>query len=117
MPEIKMPTQQEVESALVAAYDTAKSASNKASNSSIGQKISSSLNSYSKEIQDTIDVFLKNKGAITQQQLNELDEKTRQAKLKMLEAESGNTIVKYSLYIAVAVLTFGTLWFLTREKK
>jgi hypothetical protein len=35
----------------------------------------------------------------------------------MLEAESKNTMVKYGLYIAVAVLTFGVLWFLTREKK
>jgi hypothetical protein len=117
MAEIKIPTQQEVESILTAAYDTAKSASTKASNSSVGQQISTSLNSYSKEIQDTIDIFLKDKGAVTQQQLNELDEKTRQTKLKMLEAESKNTMVKYGLYIAVAVLTFSVLWFLTREKK
>ena len=48
--------------------------------------------------------------------MNELDEKTRQAKLKLLEAQSSNTFVRYGLYVAVAIFAFGTLWFLTRDK-
>jgi hypothetical protein len=82
----------------------------------ISKKIKEGLQTYSKDIQDLVDEMLRNKGAITEEQLNELDEKTRQAKFKLLESESSNTFVKYGLYVGVAIFAFGTLWFLTRDK-
>jgi hypothetical protein len=60
---------------------------------------------------------LQKRGAVTQNQLDELDEKIRQAKRKTLESESKNTFVKYGLYISVAFVAFGALWLITREKK
>ena len=60
--------------------------------------------------------FLQNQGVVTQEQLNQLDEKTKQAKLKLLEAESQNTFVRYGLYVAAGIFGFGILWFLTRDK-
>lgn len=108
--------QKELAELLVQAIETAKKAGDKAADTNISQKIKDGLNTYSQDIQDLVDKMLKNRGAITQKQLNELDEKTKQAKLKLLEAQSKNTFVKYGLYVAVAIFAFGTLWFLTRDK-
>jgi hypothetical protein len=119
-PDIQTPpinsTQNELAAIIARAIETASQAGNKAANSNISQKVKDGLYTYSKDIQDLVDEMLKNKGAITQQQLNELDEKTKKAKFKLLEAESSNTFVKYGLYVAVAIFAFGTLYFLTRDK-
>lgn len=109
-------TQNELAAIIARAIETASNAGNKAASSNISQKVKDGLYTYSKDIQDLVDEMLKNKGAITQQQLNELDEKTKQAKFKLLEAESSNTFVRYGLYVAVAIFAFGTLYFLTRDK-
>lgn len=108
--------QNEIAAMIAKAIEAATKAGNKAANSNISQKVKDGLYTYSKDIQDLVDEMLANKGAITKEQLNQLDEKTKQAKLKMLEAESSNTFVRYGLYVAVAIFAFGTLWFLTREK-
>jgi hypothetical protein len=111
------PNQNQQLTAIIAqALEVASKAGNKAANSNISQQIKDGLYTYSNDIQSLVDEMLKNRGAITQQQLNELDEKTKQAKFKLLEAESSNTFVRYGLYVAVAIFAFGTLWFLTRDK-
>ena len=118
-PDIQTPpinSQNDLARLIARAIEAATQAGNKAASSDISQQIKDGLNTYSKEIQDLVSVMLKNKGAITQEQLDELDQKTKQAKWQILEAESKNTFVKYGLYVAVAIFAFGTLWFLTRDK-
>lgn len=112
-----LPSKQEIEDAIVRAYDAIKNASNKAASSDVTQSVANTLTKYSSDIQNVINTFLQKRGAITQQQLDELDEKVREAKRKTLEAESKNTFVKYGLYISVAFVAFGALWMITREKK
>jgi hypothetical protein len=114
--ELQMPTQNDIAALIARAIETATKAGDKAASSDISQKIKDGLNKYSQDIQELVDEMLKNKGAITQEQLNQLDEKTRKAKFQLLEAESKNTFVRYGLYVAVAIFAFGTLWFLTRDK-
>lgn len=113
---IKTPSQKDVENAILGAYDAIRKASDKAASSDVTQTVATSLTKYSNEIQNILNSFLQKRGAITQQQLDELDEKVREAKRKTLEAESRNTLVKYGLYISVAVVAFGALWMITREK-
>lgn len=119
-PDIQTPpinsTQDELAAIIARAIETASKAGNKAASSNITQKVKDGLYTYSKDIQDLVDEMLKNRGAITPQQLNELDEKTKQAKFALLEAESKNTFVRYGLFVAVGIFAFGTLWFLTRDK-
>jgi hypothetical protein len=110
------PLQNEIAAMIARAIEAATQAGNKAADTNISKKIKEGLQTYSKDIQDLVDEMLKNRGAITQDQLNELDEKTRQAKFKLLQSESSNTFVKYGLYVGVAIFAFGTLWFLTRDK-
>jgi hypothetical protein len=109
-------TQNELAALIARAIEAATQAGNKAASSNISQQIKDGLNTYSRDIQDLVDEMLKNRGAITQEQLDKLDEKTRKAKWEVLKAESNNTFVKYGLYVAVAIFAFGTLWFLTRDK-
>jgi hypothetical protein len=115
-PPINPNKNQQLTEIIAQALEVASKAGNKAANSNISQQIKDGLYTYSNDIQSLVDEMLKNRGAITQQQLNELDEKTKQAKFKLLEAESSNTFVRYGLYVAVAIFAFGTLWFLTRDK-
>lgn len=115
--QLTLPTREDLEKVILAAMEIAKKAGDKATSAPVSQQVADTLSKYSTEIQNTINVFLKNKGAVTQAQLNQLDEQVRLAKLKVLEVESKNTLVKYALYIGLTVFAFGTLWFLTREKK
>jgi|APCry1669189000_1035189.scaffolds.fasta_scaffold10091_3 hypothetical protein len=115
-PIIEAPSQQQFSEIIAKAIEVATKAGNKASSSNIGQQVKNGLITYSKDIQDTVDYFLQNQGVVTQEQLNQLDEKTKQAKLKLLEAESQNTFVRYGLYVAAGIFGFGILWFLTRDK-
>jgi len=112
-----LPTKKQIEDAIVRAYDAINNASKKAESSDITQSVANTLTKYSGEIQGVLNSFLKNRGAITQQQLDELDDKIREAKRKTLEAESKNTFVRYGLYISVAFVAFGAIWMITRKKK
>lgn len=115
-PIVQAPTEQQVSEIIAKAIEVATKAGNKASSSNVGQQVKNGLITYSRDIQDTVNYLLQNQGVITQEQLNQLDEKTKQAKLKLLEAESQNTFIKYGLYVAIGIFAFGTLWFLTRDK-
>jgi len=115
--QITLPTRDDIEKVILAAMEIAKKAGDKASSQPATERIADSLTKYSTQIQNTVDVFLKNKGAVTQEQLNQLDEQVRLAKLQILQVDSKNTLIKYGIYIGVAVFAFGTLWFLTKEKK
>lgn len=115
-PIVQAPTEDQLSAIIAQAISVATQAGNKAASSNLGQTIKTNLVTYSRDIQDTINTLLKNKGAVTQQQLNQLDEQVKQAKMSMLEAESKNTFIKYGLYVGIALFAFGTLWFLTRDK-
>lgn len=112
---ITPPSKKDIEDAIVRAYEAIKSAKDKASTSDTN--IGDTLAKYSDQLQGFVNTFLSKRGAITQQQLDELDEQVRLTKLKTLEAESKNTFVKYGIFISVAFVAFGALWLITREKK
>lgn len=114
---IKIPTREQIEVAIANAYAAIKSASDKAAQTSTSEKIASALTKYSADIQNIVNSFLSQKGIITQEQLNQLDEKVRETKKKTLEAESKNTLVRFGIYTSAAVVVFGFFWILTREKK
>ena len=111
-----LPSKKQVEDAIVRAYNAIKGASEKAQSSDISTSVANTLTKYSEDIQNLVNSFMKKRGAITQQQLDELDEKVREAKRKTLEAESKNTLVKYGLYLSVAIVAFGALWLITEKK-
>lgn len=112
-----MPTREQVEAAIVRAYNAIKGASQKAGQSDVTKSVADTLTKYSDDIQNMVNAFMKKRGAVTQDQLDELDEKIREAKKRTLEAESKNTLVRYGLYLSVAIVSFGALWLITREKK
>jgi len=107
----QLPTQKSIEDSIVAAFDVLKGVSKSSTITA------SSLTKYSDGIQRVLNEFLKRRGAITQQQLDELDEKVREAKKKTLEAQAKNTYVKYGIYISLLVAGFGTLWILNNKYK
>lgn len=115
--QLTLPTRDDLEKVILAAIEIAKKAGDKAASQPTSERIADSLTKYSTQIQNTVDAFLKNKGAVTQEQLNQLDEQVRLTKLKMLQVDSKNTLIKYGIYIGLAVFAFGTLWILTKEKK
>ena len=108
----QLPTQKSIEDSIVAAFDVLQGVSKTSSPITVG-----SLTKYSDAIQGVLNEFLKSRGAITQQQLDELDEKVREAKKKTLEAEAKNTYVKYGIYFSLLIAGFGTLWILNKNKK
>lgn len=115
-PIVQAPSEEQIGAIIAQAISVATQAGNKAASSNLGQTIKTNLVTYSRDIQETINTLLKNRGAITQQQLNQLDEQTKQAKMAMLEVESRDTFVKYGLYVGIALFAFATLWFLTKDK-
>jgi len=111
-----LPSKTQIEDAIVKAYEAIKNA-DKAKSGDVSKTVADTLTKYSDQIQNTINSLLGKKGAITQQQLDELDEQIREAKRKTLEAQSKNTMVRYGLYLSIFIVGFGALWLITREKK
>lgn len=107
-----LPSKAAIEDAIVRAYDAIKNAS-KTDTSNIGE----SMTKYSDALQGVLNNFLSKRGAITQEQLDELDEQIRQTKLKTLQSESKNTLVRYGIFISIVVIGFGALWLITKEKQ
>lgn len=114
-PPIAPPSRKDIEDAIVRAFEAIKSTRDKALKSDVN--VGDTLAKYSDQLQGFVNTFLSKRGAITQQQLDELDEQVRLTKLKTLQAESKNTFVRYGIFISVAFVAFGALWLITREKK
>ena len=88
----------------------------KAKNSNTSQVIKEELNQNAATIQDLINRILNSAGAVTQDQINQLDLQVRMQKIKMLELSSQKTKKKYAIIIGSVILGIAALFFLTRKK-
>lgn len=88
-----------------------------ASSTSIGETLKNELLNNSNAIQDILNSFLSNVGAITQDKVNALDEQIRIQKLKMLQLQSEKTKKRYYLYIGLGIVGIGALWLIAKIKK
>ncbi len=93
----------------------ANNAQTTASNSGIGTKIKDALYSSSTKIQDVLNKVFANKGIITQDQVDALDEQMRIAKLNLMAAESNETTRKTATYIVIGIAVLGTLYWLSKK--
>ena len=109
------PTQQKIELSLQEASDVAKGLVEKSG--TVTEKISDAIIKNSNSIQGMLDKLLQKRGVITQKELDELDEKVKEAKMTYLKTESKEAVKRTILFVSVAVVAFGALWFFTRKKQ
>lgn len=88
----------------------------RAKNSSTSQVIRDELTQNADTIQALINSILNSAGAVTQDQINQLDLQVRMQKIKMLELSSQKTKKKYAIIIGSVILGIAALFFLTRKK-
>jgi hypothetical protein len=87
-----------------------------ASDKKIGEKVLDEIAAQSEAIQSGINKLLGNIGIVTQKQLDEIDEKLRLQKEKLLSEESKKTKRNLITYSVLGIATIGLLWFLTKKK-
>jgi len=107
-------TTQDIQDIIRAAAAIAQQGINAASNTttSIGDEIRDN----SSTIQAIINGFLSNVGIVTSEQLNQLDEKIKLQKLKLLQLQTEKTKKRFVIYSSIAIVVFGTLWYLSIRK-
>jgi len=88
----------------------------RAKNSSTSQVIKDEISQNADIIQALINSILNSAGAVTQDQINQLDYQVRMQKIKMLELSSQKTKKKYTIIIGSVILGIAALFFLTRKK-
>ena len=88
----------------------------RAKNSSTSQVIKDEISQNADIIQALINSILNSAGAVTQDQINQLDYQVRMQKIKMLELSSQKTKKKYAIIIGSVILGIAALFFLTRKK-
>jgi hypothetical protein len=88
----------------------------RAKNSSTSQVIKDEINQNADTIQELINMILNSAGAVTQDQINQLDYQVRMQKIKTLELQSQSTKKKYAIIIGSVILGIAALFFLTRKK-
>jgi|APGre2960657505_1045072.scaffolds.fasta_scaffold306900_1 hypothetical protein len=89
---------------------------NRASQSDIGGSIKNGLINSADNIQSILNDIFKNNGLITNEQVNQLDEQIKLAKLKLLESKSKSTITNLGMYVGIGVVVLGVLWFFTSKE-
>jgi|GEM_PF-6640316 len=99
------------------AVQTAKDASNAAATSGIGQTISNALISSSNTIQNIVNDIVANNGAITSDELSQLNDQMAIAKLNTLQAQTADTYNKYGIVLGVVIFMVGGLWLVLSNKK
>lgn len=109
-----MATAQDIQDIIRAAAAIAQQGINAASNttSSIGDEIREN----SSTIQSIINGFLSNIGIVTDEQLNQLDEQLKLQKFKLLQLQTEKTKKRFIIYSSIAIVVFGTLWYLSIRK-
>lgn len=88
----------------------------RAKNSSTSQVIKDEISQNADTIQELINTILNSAGAVTEDQINQLDLQVRMQKMKMLELQSQSTKKKYAIIIGSVILGVAVLFFLTRKK-
>lgn len=89
---------------------------NRANQSDIGGSIKNGLISSADNIQSILNDVFKNNGLITNEQVNQLDEQIKLAKLKLLESKSQATITNLAMYVGIGVVVLGVLWYFTSKE-
>lgn len=89
----------------------------KAKNSSTSQVIKEELVQNANAIQTILNGIFNTVGAVTQEQINQLDYQVRMQKMKMLELSSQQTKKKYAIIIGSVLLGVAVLFYLTRKKQ
>jgi crotonobetainyl-CoA:carnitine CoA-transferase CaiB-like acyl-CoA transferase len=107
----------DVNAIVLEAGQIARDAANAASKSGIGQSISSALINSSSSIQAIINNIMANNGAVTSDELSQLNDQIAIAKLNTLQAQTNNTFSKYGISLGVAIFIVGALWLVLSNKK
>jgi hypothetical protein len=89
----------------------------KAKNSSTAQVVKDELTQNANVIQNLLNAILNSAGAVTQDQINQLDYQVRMQKMKMLELNTQQTKKKYTIIIGSVILGIAVLFYLTRKKQ
>ena len=98
------------------AGNIAKDSIERAKNSSTSQVIKDEISQNASVIQDLINNILDSAGAVTEEQINQLDLQVRTQKIKMLELSTQQTKKKYAIIIGSVILGIAALLYLTRKK-
>lgn len=86
------------------------------SNASASDVLKNQLYANSSKIQGLINSILQKGGVVTENEIDELDEQIRLAKLKILEAEAKSSTRKYALYVIGGLAVVGVIWYFTYKK-
>jgi vacuolar-type H+-ATPase subunit H len=89
----------------------------KAKNSNTSQVIRDEINENADEIQQLINSILNSAGAVTQDQINQLDYKIRMQKIRTLELSSKKTKKTFAIIIGGVIIGVVALLYLTRKKQ
>lgn len=111
-----LPTEYEVRKKVLDALKVAEQALDKAKQSNTSFSVGEALKKYSTQIQDGVNAVLSKGGVLAQEQLDQLDEQVRMAKLKMLQEESKNTFIRYGTYLGGALVVGALAWFFINKK-
>lgn len=110
-------TAQDITSIITNATTIIRDSIEKAKTSNASQVIKDQINQNANEIQSLINSILNSAGAVTTDQINQLDYKVRMQKFKILELSSEKTKRKYIIIGVSIVVVLGTLFYLTRKKQ
>jgi hypothetical protein len=99
------------------AEELVKSTNDKASSLKIGDRLKEELYTYSEDIKLLVNGILAKNGVITKEEIDELDEKSRLAKKKMLEAQAKADKKKIIIYTSSSILVLGVVWYLIKKAK
>ena len=111
-----LPNEYEVRKKVLDALKVAEQALEKAKQSNTSFSVGEALKKYSTQIQEGVNTVLSKGGVLAQEQLDQLDEQVRMAKLKMLQEESKNTFIKYGTYLGGALVVGALAWFFINKK-
>jgi subtilase family serine protease len=107
---------QEIQKLLTDAQQVVANSQKQVSNANLGTTLKSDLSSSVNGIQSVLnDIFLNN-GLITNDQVNQLDQQMRDAKLKLLQAQNQSNKTMLATYAAVGILIVGALWYISKNK-
>jgi len=89
----------------------------KAKNSNTSQVIKDEITQNADEIQQLINSILNSAGAVTQDQINQLDYKIRMQKIKTLELSTKKTKKTFAIILGGVIIGVVALLYLTRKKQ
>ena len=80
------------------------------------RRLNKKLETYITTFKDNIRDKTSQMGMGKNEQVNQLDEEIKLAKLKLLESKSKATIANLGMYVGIGVVVLGVLWFFTSKE-